>query len=73
MAKIITKFRYSKPTADRKIGGYAGYIATREGVEKIDDSKKYAPVTKKQREIIRKIRQSGQLRNLLRGRLRTMQ
>ena len=55
MAKIITKFRYSKPTADRKIGGYAGYIATREGVEKIDDSKKYAPVTKKQREIIRKI------------------
>ena len=54
MAKIITKFRYSKPTADRKIGGYAGYIATREGVEKIDDSKKYAPVTKKQREIIRK-------------------
>ena len=35
MAKIITKFRYSKPTADRKIGGYAGYIATSEGVEKI--------------------------------------
>lgn len=37
------------------MGGYAKYIATREGVEKIDDSRRYAPVTKKQQELIGKI------------------
>ena len=35
MAKLITKFRYLKPTKKRKAGGYATYIATREGVEKL--------------------------------------
>ena len=29
MAKLITKFRYLKPTKKRKAGGYATYIATR--------------------------------------------
>ena len=42
MAKLITKFRYLKPTKKRKAGGYATYIATREGVEKLPQEKTYA-------------------------------
>ena len=37
------------------MGGYAKYIATREGVEKIDDSQRYAPATIKQQELIMRI------------------
>ena len=42
MAKLITKFRYLKPTKKRKAGGYATYIATREGVGKLPQEKTYA-------------------------------
>lgn len=42
MAKLITKFRYLKATKKRKAGGYATYIATREGVEKLPQEKTYA-------------------------------
>ena len=42
MAKLITKFRYLTPTKKRKAGGYATYIATREGVEKLPQEKTYA-------------------------------
>ena len=42
MAKLITKFRYLKTTEKRKAGGYATYIATREGVEKLPQEKTYA-------------------------------
>ena len=42
MAKLITKFRYLKPTKKRKAGGYATYIATREGVAKLSQEKTYA-------------------------------
>ena len=42
MAKLITKFRYLKPSRKRKAGGYATYIATREGVEKLPQEKTYA-------------------------------
>ena len=38
MAKLITKFKYLKPNARQSVGGYAKYIATREGVDKIDES-----------------------------------
>lgn len=55
MAKLITKFKYLKPNDRNIIGGYAKYIATREGVDKIDDSFKYAPATKKQKKLIQKI------------------
>lgn len=55
MAKLITKFKYLKPNARQSVGGYAKYIATREGVEKIDDSKMSGPVTERQKKIIRKI------------------
>lgn len=45
-----------KPGAGGKsVGGYAKYIATREGVEKIDDSQKHAPATVKQEQLIRRI------------------
>lgn len=37
------------------MGGYAKYIATREGVEKIDDSQRHAPATIKQQELILRI------------------
>lgn len=37
------------------MGGYARYIATREGVEKIDDSHRHAPATQKQQKLIEKI------------------
>lgn len=55
MAQLITKFKYLKPNARQSVGGYAKYIATREGVEKIDESYKLAPASKKQEQLIRKI------------------
>ena len=55
MAKLVTKFKYLKPTRKVSTGGYAKYIATREGVEKIDDTKKFAPATAKQKNLIEKI------------------
>ncbi len=53
MAKLITKFKFIKP--GKKAGGYLKYIAAREGVDKIDDSKKYLPASKKQKDLIAKI------------------
>lgn len=55
MAKLITKFKYLKPNARRSVGGYAKYIATREGVDKIDGSLKFAPHSVKQQQLIQKI------------------
>lgn len=52
MAKLITKFKYLKPSARQSIGGYAKYIATREGVEKVDDTFKTDPSTEKQKKLI---------------------
>lgn len=57
MAKLVTKFKYLKPNRKISAGGYAKYIATREGVEKIDDTKKFAPATAKQKNLIEKILQ----------------
>lgn len=57
MAKLVTKFKYLKPNRKASAGGYAKYIATREGVEKIDDTKKFAPATAKQKNLIEKILQ----------------
>ena len=55
MACLITKFKYLKPDERNHFGGYAEYIATREGVEKIDESKRNAPATNKQKQLIKKI------------------
>lgn len=54
MARLVTKFKYLKPNRKVSAGGYAKYIATREGVEKIDDTKKFAPATEKQKNLIEK-------------------
>lgn len=37
------------------MGGYARYIATREGVEKLDDSHRHAPVSQKQQTLIEQV------------------
>ena len=42
MTKLVTKFKYIKPDGRLNAGGYAKYIATREGVEKIEARKKIA-------------------------------
>ena len=57
MAKLITKFKYIKP--GNGAGSYLKYIATREGVEKIDDSKKLLPTTAKQKILIAKLLRKG--------------
>ena len=57
MAKLITKFKYLKPNARQSVGGYAKYIATREGVDKIDQSFKLSPSSLKQQQLIEKILQ----------------
>ena len=55
MAKLITKFKYLKPSARQSVGGYAKYIAIREGVEKVDDTFKTDPSTEKQKKLIERI------------------
>ena len=52
MAKIIAKFGYLK---GKSRGGYAKYIATREGVEKLDESLRGRPVTHAQQEFIQNL------------------
>ena len=52
MAQIIAKFGYLK---GKSRGGYAKYIATREGVEKLDESLRGCPVTQSQQEFINKL------------------
>ena len=53
MPKVIVKCRYySSKKSVRDIGGLLRYIATREGVEKFDNSWKTAPASKAQKEII---------------------
>lgn len=55
MAKSITKFKYLKPNSEMSVGGYAKYIATREGVEKIDYENSAALATEKQKRFIKKL------------------
>ena len=52
MAQIIAKFGYLK---GKSRGGYAKYIATREGVEKLDESLRDRPVTQAQQAFIQKL------------------
>ena len=56
MPRLVTKFKYLKPGhTGKSAGGYARYIATREGVEKLDDTHRHAPATKKQKTLIERI------------------
>ncbi len=54
MARLITKCKYLKGKQGN-VGGYATYIATREGVDRIDTSFLFGEQTKKQEELIKKI------------------
>lgn len=55
MARLVTKFKYLKPNRKQSKGGYAKYIATREGVEKIDESFRLSPATVNQAKLIQKL------------------
>ena len=55
MARLVTKFKYLKPNRKQSKGGYAKYIATREGVEKIDESFRLSPATVNQVKLIQKL------------------
>lgn len=55
MARLVTKFKYLKPDDKLSPSGYAKYIATREGVDKIDESFKLKPATANQKQLIAKI------------------
>lgn len=55
MARLVTKFKYFRSNTRKSIGSYAKYIATREGVEKIDVSQKHLPATVAQKKLIAKI------------------
>lgn len=55
MAKLIVKCKYLKPGGGKNVGGYIKYIATREGVDKIDESFKSKPSSANQNELIQKI------------------
>ena len=55
MPKLITKFKFMQPGKGKSVGGYAQYIATREGVEMIDDSHRHDPATERQKKLIQKM------------------
>lgn len=55
MARLVTKFKYLKPKREKKAGGYARYIATREGVDKLDDTQRLSTSTINQKTLIEKI------------------
>lgn len=55
MAKIIFTSRFVRDAPPAQLENYVQYIGTREGVEKIDESKRYFPVTAAQKKLIRQI------------------
>lgn len=55
MAKIILKCRYIKSGKIKHSKNLINYIATRDGVEKIDDSWEHLPVTVEQQRLIKEI------------------
>lgn len=55
MAKIILKCRYIKSGKVKHSKNLINYIATRDGVEKIDDSWKHLPATVEQQRLIKEI------------------
>ncbi len=55
MARLILKCRYLKVGSAKHSENLIKYIATRDGVEKLDDSWKSRPVTKAQKELIEEL------------------
>lgn len=55
MPKIIFTSRYMRDAPPAQLENYVRYISTREGVEKIDESKRLLPATANQRQLIRQL------------------
>ena len=55
MPKIILRCNYLKDEPPEHLVNYVRYIATREGVEKIDPGKAHLPATVRQKQLIRQI------------------
>ncbi len=55
MPRLVTKFKYIRPGKGKSPGGYAKYIATRDGVEKIDESHKNDPASEPQKQLINQL------------------
>lgn len=55
MAKLIFTSRYIRDAPPEHLQNYVRYISTREGVEKVDESKKNLPVTPAQKNLIRQL------------------
>lgn len=55
MPRIIMKSPYIKPNSKTHIGNYVSYIATRDGVEKVDSTQKFMEATERQKQIIKKL------------------
>lgn len=49
------KSPYIKPNSKTHIGNYVSYIATRDGVEKVDSTQKFMEATERQKQIIKKL------------------
>ena len=49
------KSPYIKPNSKTHIGNYVSYIATRDGVEKVDSKQKFMEATERQKQIIKKL------------------
>lgn len=66
MAKLILTSRYLKDAPPEQMENYVRYIGTREGAEKIDESKKHLPATLYQKKFIKQlIRDIPQVKNML--------
>ena len=55
MPKIIFTSRYMRDVPSAQLENYVRYIGTREGVEKIDESKQQLPATKNQRQLVHQL------------------
>ena len=51
MPKIIFTSRYLRDAPPEQLENYVRYIGTREGVEKMDESKRHLPATIHQKEL----------------------
>ena len=66
MPKIIFTSRYMKAVPAAQLANYVKYIATREGVEKIDESKRELPATAAQKKLISQLlRDFPEAKNML--------
>ena len=57
MAKIIFTSSYTKDTPPAHLENYVRYISTREGVDKIDESKSHLSASKSQKRLIKQLLQ----------------